>query len=157
METMVSKYISLKEVSKSNTASKKGIDNTPKGSQLENIKKLCINVIDPLREWKGEPLYVSSCFRSDALNKVTPGSSKTSQHCAYNGAAMDIDDVGGKITNKQMFEFIKLHLDFDQLIYEFGDNNNPDWVHVSYVSKEKNRKQVLRATSVDGEPSYSNY
>lgn len=156
METMVSKHVSLKEVSKSDTAIRMGIDNTPKGDQLENIKLLCEKVFEPVREWAGIPIKLSSVFRSDALNAAVPGSSRTSQHCANNGAAMDIDNDGSAITNKHIFDFIKTHLDFDQLIAEFPVNGNPSWTHVSYKSKG-NRKEILVATKISGATKYLPY
>ena len=90
-------------------------------------------------------------FRSEALNKQIGGSSR-SQHCQ--GNAMDIDDIYGYKTNKEMFDFIKENLDFDQLIYEFGNEENPDWVHVSYVDKEKNRNKILKAVRDKGKTMY---
>jgi hypothetical protein len=109
--------------------------------------------LDPLREWKKEPLIFNSIFRSAELNKRTPGSSKTSQHNADNGAAADIDDVGGKVTNAQMFDFIVKNLMFDQIIWEYGDDKNPDWIHVS-LKATGNRKQVLRCIVENGKPKY---
>jgi hypothetical protein len=140
----VSKYVSLKEVTRSNTALRKGIDNTPTFEQLERIKTLAKAVFDPLREWVGGAVKINSGFRSRALNMAIGGSS-TSQHCANNGAAFDIDDTFGHKTNAEMFNYIKDNLDFDQMIWEFGTDENPDWVHVSYVSSKHNRKQILRA------------
>lgn len=140
----VSKYVSLKEVTRSNTALRKGIDNTPTFEQLERIKTLAEAVFDPLREWVGGAVKINSGFRSGALNMAIGGSS-TSQHCANNGAAFDIDDTFGHKTNAEMFNYIKDNLDFDQMIWEFGTDENPDWVHVSYVSSKDNRKQILRA------------
>jgi len=139
----VSKHVSLKEVSKSHTAIKNGIDNTPTGDHLLNIKELCYHVFEPLREWVGGAIKINSGFRSKALNDII-GGAKSSQHLAKNGAAFDIDDTFGHKTNAEMFNFIAENLPFDQLIWEFGDDNNPDWVHVSYKVKD-NRRQVLYA------------
>ena len=91
-------------------------------------------------------------FRSEELNKAIGGSSK-SQHCQ--GRAIDLDDTFGHKTNAQMFQYIKDNLDFDQLIWEFGDENNPDWVHVSYVSENENRGRCLKAHKVNGKTTYS--
>lgn len=140
----VSEFVWMSEVTKSNTAQAKGIDNTPNQDQLFNIKKLAAHVFDPLRIWVGDKVKISSGFRSEALNKAIRGS-KTSQHCANNGAAFDIDDTYKTATNAEMFNYINNFLSFDQLIWEYGDDKNPDWVHVSYVSEAKNRMQVLRA------------
>ena len=150
----ITKHVSLKEVSKSNTATRLGIDNTPKGSHLENIKKLCEAIFEPLREWAGVPIKISSGYRSEALNRAI-GGSNTSQHCAKNGAALDLDNDGSTVTNKMIFEYIRKNLPFDQLIFEFGTDSNPDWVHVSY-NEGKNRKQVLRAYKQGNKTVYKN-
>jgi hypothetical protein len=110
-------------------------------------------VFEPIRNYFKSPIYISSGYRSEALNKALKGASKTSQHCL--GQAMDLDmDGSGNISNSQVFNYIKDNLDFDQLIWEFGDNYNPDWVHVSYVSAEKNRKQILVAYKFLGMTKY---
>ena len=140
----ISNFVSLSEVTKSNTAMRRGINNFPTEKQLERITTLSEMIFDPLREWVGGPVKINSGFRSDALNKAI-GGSKTSQHCANNGAAFDIDDTFEHATNAQMFHYIKDNMSFDQLIWEFGDDNNPDWVHVSHVSGAKNRMEVLQA------------
>lgn len=150
----VTEHVSYKEVIKSNTATRRGIENIPSGEQMENIKLLCENVFEPLREHVGGPIAINSLFRSPELNRAIGGSS-TSQHCAMNGAAMDIDDTYGIMSNADMFEFIK-KLDFDQLIWEYGDDENPDWVHVSY-KKNGNRKQILKCSKVKGKTVYSLY
>lgn len=149
----ISNFVSLYEVKKSNTATRKGIDNTPNDEQLQRITTLAVNVFDQLRAWVGGPVKINSGFRSEALNKAI-GGSKTSQHCANNGAAFDIDDTFGNATNAEMFNYIKDNLSFDQLIWEFGDNDNPDWVHVSYVSAAKNRMQVLKAKKNSANRTY---
>jgi len=140
----ISNFVWFSEVVKSNTATRKGIDNTPNALQLERIKALAEMVFDPLRSWVGGQVKINSGFRSEALNKAI-GGSKTSQHMANNGAAFDIDDTFGHATNKEMFHYIKSMLSFDQLIWEFGDDNNPAWVHVSYVNTSVNRMQILVA------------
>lgn len=150
----ISKYISLNEITRSNTALRKGIDNTNlTEEQINNFKELGSKVFDPLREWAGGPIKINSGFRSEALNKAIGGSSK-SQHCANNGAALDIDDTFKHKTNAEMFEYIKNNLPFDQLIWEFGDDSNPAWVHVSHVSIKENRKQVLKAIKENGKTKY---
>ena len=139
---MISKHISEKEAVKSITALRLGIDNTPDGDSLNNMKIIAEKVFEPLREWVGGPIKINSFFRSTALNQAIGGSSR-SQHCQ--GRALDIDDVYGHKTNKEMFEWIKDNLDFDQMIWEFGNEENPDWLHISYVDKEKNRNRILKA------------
>ena len=88
------------------------------------------------------------------MNTAIGGSTK-SQHCK--GQAIDIDDVFGHKTNYEMFTYIRENLDFDQLIYEFGSNDKPDWVHVSYVSSKENRNRVLRAIRENGKTRYELY
>ena len=139
----ISKYLTYEEVVKSNTALRKSIRNVPNRNQLNNIVLWAKNIFDPVRVFVGAPLGCNSIFRSVKLNRTIGGSS-TSQHCANNGAAGDIDcKVYNHLTNKEIFNYIKDNLDFDQLISEFETNREPNWVHVSYVSKEKNRNQVL--------------
>ena len=139
----LSKNLTLKEVTKSDTANRLGIDNTPEDFDIKNLRAIAEEVFQPLRDHFGVPLFVSSGFRSKKLNKAI-GGSKYSQHMV--GEALDIDaDVYGRVTNRELFRFIKENLIFDQLIWEFGDDDTPNWVHVSYKDKGQNRKQVKRA------------
>ena len=148
---MISKHISYKEGVHSITAIRKGIDNEPNEEQLANMKLVANNVFEPLRVFINGPIKVNSFFRSPDLNKAIGGSTK-SQHCK--GQAIDIDDTYGKATNAEMYWWIKENLDFDQMICDFGNNNNPDWVHVSYVSPDKNRNRCLKAYREDGKTKY---
>ena len=148
---MISKHISYKEGVYSNTAIRKGIDNTPNSEQKANMEKIAQNIFEPLRQWAGGPIKINSFFRCPELNKAIGGSSK-SQHCK--GQAIDIDDTFGVVSNADMYAWIKNHLDFDQMIWEFGDDNNPNWVHVSYVSHEENRNRCLKAYREDGKTKY---
>jgi hypothetical protein len=148
---MISKHISYKEGVHSNTATRKGIDNTPNTEQLDNMELVAEEVFEPLRAYVGGPIKINSFFRCPKLNRAIGGSSK-SQHCE--GQAIDIDDTFGRCTNAEMYHFIKEHLDFDQMIWEFGDDDNPDWVHVSYVSPEENRNRCLKAYREDGKTKY---
>lgn len=148
---MISEHISEKEGTKSITALRLGIDNTPDGDTLSNMRLLAQMIFEPLREWVGGPIKINSFYRSSALNEAIGGSSR-SQHCQ--GRAMDIDDIYGHKTNKEMFEWIKEHIDFDQMIWEFGNEDNPDWIHVSYHSQEKNRNRILKAVRDDGKTKY---
>ena len=150
---MISKHISEKEATKSVTALRLNIDNTPNGTALNNMKILAEKVFEPLREWVGGPIKITSFYRSPDLC-IALGSKTSSQHTCKNGAAIDIDDVYGHKTNKEMFEWIKENLDFDQLIYEFGNEENPDWVHVSYVDPENNRNRILKAVRDQGKVKY---
>lgn len=150
---MISKHISEKEATKSVTALRLNIDNTPNGTALNNMKILAEKVFEPLREWVGGPIKITSFYRSPDLC-LALGSKTSSQHTCKNGAAIDIDDVYGHKTNKEMFDWIKENLDFDQLIYEFGNEENPDWVHVSYVDPENNRNRILKAVRDQGKVKY---
>ena len=138
----ISNHISYKEGVYSNTATRRGIDNTPNEEQLANMHLIATEVFEPLRAYVAGPIKINSFFRSPKLNTAIGGSSR-SQHCK--GQAIDLDDTFGRSTNAEMYEFIKEHLDFDQIIWEFGDDENPAWVHVSYVSPEKNRNRCLLA------------
>ena len=148
---MISKHISDREGVYSITAIRRGLDNTPDSEQLDNMKLLAEKVFEPLREWVGGPIRINSFFRGEELNKAIGGSSK-SQHCK--GQAMDVDDGGCNKTNAEMYKFIKNELEFDQMIWEFGDDDNPNWVHVSYVSEEVNRNRCLKAYKDKGKTKY---
>ena len=150
----LSKHLELAEVIRSSTAKRLGIKNEPTAEHLANLKLLAENIFEPIREHFGRPIFISSGYRSAALNKATPGASTTSQHSK--GEAIDIDMDGTEISNKQVFEFIKNNLVWDQLIWEFGNKDNPDWVHVSYSATGKQRKQILSATKVNGKTVYTN-
>ena len=147
----ISQHISYKESVYSRTATRLGIDNEPNDEQMKNMLNIAQEVFEPLRMWVGGPIKINSFFRSPELNKAIGGSTK-SQHC--HGQAIDLDDTFGRATNAEMFEFIKKYLDFDQIIWEFGDDDNPDWVHVSYVSSDQNRKRCLKAYKEKGKTQY---
>ena len=149
---MISKHVSDKESVYSRTAIRLDIDNTPTEEHKNNMIRLAEEVFEPLRSYTGGPIKINSFYRSPKLNKAIGGSSK-SQHCK--GQAIDIDDTYGHLTNAEMFDFIKEHLDFDQMIWEFGDEDNPNWVHVSYVSPEKNRNRCLKAYKEKGKTKYA--
>ena len=147
----ISKHISYKEGNKSNTAQRLGIQNTPGAYELTNMQNIAVNLFETLREWVGGPVRITSFYRCEELNMAIGGSSR-SQHCE--GRALDLDDTIGYKTNAEMFEFIRENLSFDQLIWEFGDDENPDWIHVSYVSKDENRGRVMRAERIEGKTQY---
>ena len=141
----ISKHLSFEEATHSDTADSLGIvNNNPNLSVIANMKLLADNVFEPIREHFKAPINVSSMYRGLNLNNAVKGSI-TSQHCS--GQAMDIDNV--KPTNKEVFDYIKKNLEFDQLINEFDYS----WIHVSF-SKDKNRKQILRAKKVNGRTVY---
>ena len=148
---MISKHISDREGVYSTTATRRGIDNTPDKEHLDNMKLLAEKIFEPLRKWVGGPIRINSFYRGPKLNKAIGGSSK-SQHCK--GQAMDIDDNGCHKTNAEMYAWIKDNVEFDQMIWEFGDDENPNWVHVSYVSPEENRNRCLKAYKEDGKTKY---
>ena len=152
--TRISKHISYKEGTRSITAIRLGIDNKPFEYELGNMKAVAENIFEPLRKWVGGAIKVTSFFRSEKLNKAI-GGSVSSQHCQ--GRAIDIDDIYGHKTNAEMFNYIKDNLDFDTIIWEFGTDDNPDWIHVSYVSNERNRGRVLKAIKENGKTKYLNY
>ena len=152
----LSKHLSLAEVTRSDSAKRTGISNEPTAEHLENFKLLAEKVFEPIREHFKVPIHISSGYRSLALNKKI-GGSLTSQHCSGEAIDIDMDGSASGVTNKQVFDFIKQHLNFDQLIWEFGTASNPDWVHVSYESTGKQRKQVLRAIKQGGKTAYAPY
>ena len=152
----LSEHFILAELTPSSTAKRLGIKNDPTPAHLECLKLLAINVLDKVREHFDKPIWVSSGYRSKALNDATPGSSPTSQHCLGEAADLDQDGRGTGVSNKMVFDYIKDHLEFDQLIWEFGTDANPDWVHVSFSTKRK-RKQVLKAVRVKGKTQYIPY
>ena len=153
---MISKHISEKEATKSITAIRLSLANTPDGNILTNMKSVAENIFEPLRKWVGGPIKINSFYRSEALNKAIGGASKngkqTSQHCF--GYAMDIDDIYNYKSNAEMFNYIKENLNFDTMIWEFGDSTNPDWIHVSYVSDSSNRNRILKAVRDKGKTKY---
>jgi hypothetical protein len=150
----LSNNLLLAEVTRSETAKRKGISNMPTPEHIENFKKLASNIFQPIREHFGKPIIISSGYRSAELNKAI-GGSLSSQHCS--GEAIDIDMDGTDITNAQIFYYIKDNLNFDQIIWEFGTNTNPDWVHVSFAANRSQRKQMLVAKKVNGKTTYIPY
>lgn len=146
----LSKNFSLEELTKSDTAIRRGISNVPSDDIINNIQELVDNVLQPVRERLG-PVVVTSGYRSPELNTAI-GGSKTSDHCL--GMAADIEVLG--IDNKVTAEYIRDNVVFTQLILEFYKDGVPDsgWVHVSFDPKDL-KKQVLRADKVNGKTHYS--
>ena len=151
MKEKISKHVSYKEGVRSRTADRRGLDNTPNESQLKCMKEIAEGLFEPLREWVGGPIKINSFFRGEPVNTAI-GGSKYSQH--MKGQAIDIDDTFGHKTNAEMYHYIKDNLDFDQLIWEFGDDKNPNWIHVSYVTHRENRKKLTIAKRVNGKTKY---
>jgi zinc D-Ala-D-Ala carboxypeptidase len=146
----ISEHISLKEGIRSNTAERLGINNMPDNETLITMQVTAQHIFEPLRNKFNEPIYISSFYRSPELNTAIGGST-TSRHCL--GEAIDIDDVYSKATNADFFNYINDHLEFDQLIWEFGNDESPSWVHVSY-SLGNNRMKTLRAIKENGKTKY---
>ena len=146
-----SKHVSWKEGTHSNTALRRGLDNTPNEDQIKCMKEIAEDLFEPLREWVGGPIKINSFFRGEPVNTAIGGSTR-SQH--MKGQALDLDDTFGHKTNAEMYHFIKDNLDFDQLIWEFGDDKNPNWIHVSYVTHRPNRKKLTIAKRIDGKTRY---
>lgn len=147
----MTKHFTLAELTFSPTASKRGIDNTPTAEQQQNLLNLCVHVLEPVRHFLREPLQITSGFRSEQLNKVVGGATRNgkslSQHCE--GKAADIVCRG---RNAEIFKYLK-NLDVDQVIWEFGNNHEPDWVHVSW-NGSKNRNEYLKAVKQNGKTQY---
>jgi len=163
----LSKNLTLKEAIKSYTAIKKGIDNTPSDEEIKKLKVTANHVFQPIRGHFNVPIGITSMYRSPRLNKAIGGAS-SSQHMKCEAIDIDadiydsvigLDEDGNKIylTNRKIYEFIRDNLEFDQLIWEFGTDDEPAWIHVSY-KKENNRKRILRATrGSDHRVYYSSY
>ena len=152
----LSEHLDLSEVTRSESAKRKGISNMPTEAHIANFKLLAEKIFEPIRNHFRCPIIISSGYRSKELNAAI-GGSLTSQHCQGEAIDIDMDGTPNGVTNRMVFDYIKDNLEFDQLIYEFGDSNNPDWVHVSYESTGKQRKQILKAIRVNGKTSYTNY
>ena len=146
----LTKNFSISELTKSQTAERKGIDNTPSPTHRENLKSLCTSILQPIRDHFGRVVSVSSGYRSVELC-VAIGSSTGSQHAK--GEAADFEIFG--ISNKELADYINENLDYDQLILEYWKEEDPNsgWVHCSYKS-DGNRKQYLRAYKENGSTKY---
>jgi zinc D-Ala-D-Ala carboxypeptidase len=152
----LSEHLSLSEVTRSESAKRNGISNMPTELHMANLKLLAENVFEPVRNHFRCPIHISSAYRSIDLNRAV-GGSLTSQHCTGEAIDVDMDGSTNGVTNKMVFDYIKDNLEFDQLIWEFGTTENPDWVHVSYESTGRQRKQILRAIRANGKTQYSPY
>tara|TARA_Y100001937_G_scaffold51645_1_gene71657 strand:- start:991 stop:1461 length:471 start_codon:yes stop_codon:yes gene_type:complete len=147
----ISKHISYHEGTYSRTAERRDLDNTPNKEQLKCMKEVAENLFEPLREWVGGPIKINSFFRGEPVNTAIGGSTR-SQH--MKGQAIDIDDTFRHKTNAEMYHYIKDNLDFDQMIWEFGTDKNPNWLHISWVSHRPNRKKLTIAKKVNGRTKY---
>ena len=140
-------HFALSEFTRSESAKREGLDNTPTPEHLENLKTLCEKVLEPIRLKYGS-INISSGYRGKMLNHFI-GGSVSSDHCVGRAADIDMDDSGSGVTNKEIFEYIKDNLEIDQLINEF----NYSWIHVGY-RKGANRKQILDAVKENGKTVY---
>jgi putative chitinase len=150
-DMQLSEHFNLKEFTKSETAIRKRIDNTPNSVHATNLKAVCEKILEPVRKHFGKPVRINSGYRGPALNAAVGGSSK-SQHC--NGEAVDFEIDG--LPNPELAKWVSENCDFDQIILEFYDPKegpNSGWVHASY-SAGKNRKQKLTAVTVNGKTVY---
>ena len=147
----LSKSFTLNELIKSQEATRLGIENIPNKEHVENLKILCEKILQPLKDYYGLPVSISSGYRSIALCEAI-GSSAKSQHTK--GQAADFEIFG--LANKEVADFIVQNLEYDQCILEFWNENEPNsgWVHCSY-SINGNRKQYLKAQKVNGKIVYS--
>lgn len=152
----LSEHLDLSEVIRSESAKRNGISNMPIEAHIANLKLLAENIFQPIRNNFRCPIHISSAYRSIELNRIVKGS-LTSQHCTGEAIDIDMDGTPNGVTNKMVFDYIKNNLEFDQLIWEFGNDDNPDWVHVSYESTGKQRKQVLKAIRNNGKTQYKTY
>ena len=151
----LSENFSLKELTASQTAERKGISNNPSEDHMNNLKELCVNVLQKVRDHYGKVVSVSSGYRSPELC-VSIGSSVNSQHAK--GQAADFEVFG--MSNAELCKYIAENLDFDQLILEYHNIGEPNsgWIHCSYRSDGENRKQILRAYRDDaGKTKYESY
>ena len=147
----ISEHISYKEATVSPTSTRLGIANTPEEFILKRMKKVAEVCFEPIRNHYGKPITVTSMYRSLELNNAIGGSSRTSQHMS--GEAIDFDC--GK-DNKEIFAWIRENIKFDQLIWEYGNDLEPDWIHISFTEQRENRGQVLRVHLENGKMIWQN-
>ena len=147
----ISKHISYHEGTYSRTGERRDLDNTPNKDQLKCMEEVANNLFEPLREWVNGPIKINSFFRGEPVNTAIGGSRKSQN---MKGQAIDIDDTFGYKTNAEMYHYIKDNLDFDQMIWEFGNDENPNWLHISWVSHRPNRKKLTIAKKVNGRTKY---
>ena len=152
----LSKNLSLDEVIKSNTAIRRGIDNTPTEEHIKNLKYIAEKIFQPIREHFGVPIYISSGYRSQALNEAIGGSSRSFHS---HGMALDLDQDGKNkgVSNADVFYYIKNNLPFTELIWEFGNETNPNWVHVAIAPGRENEKNIKIAQKVNNQTTYNKW
>ena len=152
---IISEHLSLAELISSDSVKRRGISNMPTPEHIANLKALAEHVFEPIRAHFRCPIFISSGYRSDELNRAL-GGAKTSDHLF--GRALDLDQQGHShdIKNKEVFNYIKDNLKFKQLIWEGGNEQECDWVHISY-DKNNLKNQILRAIKKEGKMIYEVY
>ena len=150
---VVSEHLTLAELIRSESAKRNGISNMPPPEHIANLKLLAEHIFEPIRVNFRCPILISSGYRSKELNAKV-GGSNTSQHSLGQAIDIDMDGTSYGVENEEIFYYIKDKLPFDQLIWEFGNEENPSWVHVSY--SDRHRRQVLKATKLNGITNYKN-
>jgi len=152
----LSNNLTLAEVIKSNTAIRRGIDNTPTDAHIENLKYLAEKVFQPIREHFGCPIFVSSGYRSKGLNEAIGGSQRSfhSHGCALD---LDMDGRAGDVNNEDIFYYIKNNLQYTELIWEFGTEDRPDWVHVAIAKGREDEKNAKIAYREEGKTKYKKW
>lgn len=154
---LIGKYLTLEECCKSATALRLGIDNQPNQQQIIALQTLATKIYDKCCEHFLLKIPVVSGFRSKGLNDSISGSSQSSQHMRGEAFDLDLDGTMNGVTNAQLFNYIKQHLEYDQLIWEFGTDTNPSWVHVSYDVGGRNRKNIFKSSKANGKVHYKPY
>lgn len=149
----LSEHLELAEVIRSESAKRNDISNMPTAEHIANLKLLAEHIFEPIRANFRCPILISSGYRSKELNAKV-GGSNTSQHSLGQAIDIDMDGTSYGVENEEIFYYIKDKLPFDQLIWEFGTDKNPAWVHVSY--SDRHRRQVLKATKLNGTTNYKN-
>lgn len=152
----ISNNLTLAEVIKSNTAIRRGIDNTPTDAHIENLKYLAEKVFQPIREHFGCPIFVSSGYRSKGLNEAI-GGSQTSFHSHGMALDLDMDGRAGDVNNEDIFYYIKNNLQYTELIWEFGTEDRPDWVHVAIAKGREDEKNAKIAYREEGKTKYKKW
>lgn len=149
---LLSEHLSIAELTRSESAKRLGLSNMPTEEHLDNLKKLADNIFEPIRNHFRCPILISSGYRSQGLNNAI-GGVKGSDHLKGMAIDIDMDNTPNGVTNKMIFDYIKNNLKFRQLIWEFGDSENPDWVHISYNENDL-KNEILIATKHNGKTNY---
>lgn len=149
---LLSEHLNIAEVTRSESAKRLGLSNMPTEEHLDNLKKLADNIFEPIRNHFRCPILISSGYRSQGLNNAI-GGAKGSDHLKGMAIDIDMDNTPNGVTNKMIFDYVKNNLNFRQLIWEFGDSENPDWVHISYNENDL-KNEILIATKHNGKTNY---